>query len=79
MTEEITMVASINDPLDQDILIQYCLQNKINKTAVDELLKRGYDSLDTLKLVNIEELGWQNIPMGQRSLILHRCASTERE
>lgn len=65
------MVASVNDLSDQDMLIQYCLQNKINKTAVDELLKRGYDSLDALKLVNIEDLGSQNIPMGQRRLILH--------
>ena len=36
---------SVSEMSDQDILIQYCLQNKVNKNAVDELLKRGFDSL----------------------------------
>ena len=38
--------ATLSDMSDMDILIQYCLENKVNKTAVDELLKRGFDSLD---------------------------------
>ena len=61
----------ISDLSDQDLLIKYCLQSKVNKTAIDKLLKRGYDSLDALKLVNIEDLSSQNIPMGQRRLIYH--------
>ena len=56
---------------DMDILIQYYLKNKVNKTAVDELLKRGFDSLDTLKLVNMEDLSSQHIPIGQWLLIFH--------
>ena len=64
-------MATISDLPDQDILIKYCLQSKVNKTALDELLKRVYDSLDALKLVNIEDLSSQNIPMGQRRLIYH--------
>ena len=63
--------AIVSDLSDQDLLIQYCLQNKVNKTAIDELLKRGFDSLEALKLVNLEDLSSQNIPMGQRRLIYH--------
>ena len=43
----------------------------MDKTAIDELLKCEYDSLDVLKLVNIEDLSIQNIPMSQRRLIRH--------
>ena len=68
---ENTDVGTVSDLSDTDILIQYCLQNKVNKTAVDELLKRGFDSLDALKLVNMEDLRSQHIPMGQRRLIFH--------
>ena len=70
-TSENNDVGTVSDLSDTDILIQYCLQNKVNKTAVDELLKRGFDSLDALKLVNMEDLSSQHIPMGQRRLIFH--------
>lgn len=71
-SEQITLeMVTVSDLSDQDILIQYCLQNKVNKVAVDELLKRGFDSLDALKLVAMEDLSLQNIPMGQRRLIHH--------
>ena len=63
--------ATLSDPTDSDILIKYCLQNKVNKTAIDELLKRGYNSLDALQLVTMEDLSSQNIPMGQQRLIYH--------
>ena len=61
-------MANVSDFSDQDILISYCLENKVSKRAIDELLKRGYDSL--VRLVNIEDLSSQNIPMGQRRLIV---------
>ena len=64
-------MASLGDLSDQDIMIKFCLDNKVSKTAIDELLKRGYDSLAALRLVNIEDLSSQNIPMGQRRLIIH--------
>ena len=64
-------MATVSDLSDQDIIISYCLENKVSKTAIDELLKRGYDSLAALRLVNIEDLSSQNIPMGQRRLIVH--------
>ena len=70
-TQDDGNMGTVSDLSDQDLLIQYCLQNKVNKTAIDELLKQGYDSLNALKLVNIEHLSSQNIPMGQRPLIHH--------
>lgn len=70
-TQDDGNMGTVSDLTDQDLLIQYCLQNKVNKTAIDELLKRGYDSLNALKLVNIEDLSSQHIPMGQRRLIYH--------
>ena len=71
MAENRCNTAAVSDMSDQDILIKYCLDNKINKTTLDELMQRGFDSLDALKLVNMEDLSSQNIPMGQRRLIFH--------
>ena len=68
---ENSATGTVSDMTDSDLLIKYCLDNKINKTAIDELLKRGFDSLEALKLVNMEDLSSQNIPMGQRRLIFH--------
>ena len=64
-------MATVSDLPDQDILISYCLENKVGKTGIPELLKRGYDSFAALRLVNIKDLSSQNIPMGQRRLIVH--------
>ena len=64
-------MATVSDLNDQDVLIQYCLTNKVNKIAIDELLKRGFDSLEALKLVTMEDMSSVNIPMGQRRLIFH--------
>ncbi|MEW8561399.1 MAG: hypothetical protein AB2541_04815, partial [Candidatus Thiodiazotropha sp.] len=72
-------MATVGDLSDQDIMIRYCLESKINKTAIDELLKRGFDSLNALRLVNIEDLSSQNIPMGQRRLIFHIAQALNNE
>ena len=69
--QDVPDMATIWDLSDQDILIKYCLQSKVVKIAINELLKHGYDSLDALKLVNIKDLSNQNIPMSQRRLICH--------
>ena len=69
--ESAESVTTLSDMSDQDILIQYCLMNKVNKTVIDKLLKRGFDNLDALKLVKLDDLSSQNIPMGQRRLIVH--------
>lgn len=64
-------MATVSDLNDQDVMIQYCLTNKVNKIAIDELLKRGFESLEALKLVTMEDMSSVNIPMGQRRLIFH--------
>ena len=68
-------MATVTDLSNQDILIKYCLDNKFGKTAIDKLLKRGYDSFAALRLVNIEDLSSQNISMGQRRIIFHTAQS----
>ena len=50
MAENGCNTAAVSDMSDQDILIKYCLDNRINKTALDELMKRGFDSLNVLKI-----------------------------
>ena len=56
---------------DEEIVTQFCLQNKVSKTATDELLKRGFTSLEALKLVQLDDLSSEKIPRGQRRLIQH--------
>ena len=34
-------MATVSDLPDQDILISYCLENKVGKTGIPELLKKG--------------------------------------
>ena len=60
--------ASVSDLSDEDLVIIYCLQNKIAKGAIDELLKRGYTSLEALSLVDMSDLVSPKIPRGQRRL-----------
>lgn len=62
--------ASLSDLSDKDVVINYCLQNKVEKGAIDELLKRGYTSLEALRLVEVEDLVSPKIPKGQRRLII---------
>ena len=35
---------------DEEIVTQFCLQNKDNKTATNKLIKLGFTSLQALKL-----------------------------
>ena len=56
---------------DEEMVVQFCFQNKVNKTATDELLKRGFTSLEALKLVELDDLSSEKIPRGQRRLIMH--------
>ena len=62
--------ATIGDLSDEDIMIKYCLDNKVKKVAIDELLVRGYDSIEALRLVDFADLGSSKIPIGQRRLIM---------
>ena len=63
--------AIVSDLADEDLVINFCLQNKISKPAIDELLKRGFTSLEALSLVEMSDLDAPKIPKGQRRLILH--------
>ena len=63
--------AIVSDLADEDLVINFCLQNKIAKPAIDELLKRGFTSLEALSLVEMADLDAPKIPKGQRRLILH--------
>ena len=62
---------AISDLSDEDMVVNFCLENKISKPATDELLKRGFTSLEALSLVDISDLVSPRIPKGQRRLILH--------
>lgn len=73
------MQATVSDLSDEDVVINFCLQNKIAKTAIDELLRRGYNSLEALALVEMEDLVSPKIPKGQRRLILHIAATLQRK
>ena len=66
-TQEVAVVALS----DEELVMQFCIQNKVSKTATDELLKRGFTSLEALKLVELDDLSSEKIPRGQRRLILH--------
>ena len=46
----------VSDLADQDLVINFCLQNKNMKSAIDKLLKRGFNSLEALSLVIMDDL-----------------------
>ena len=56
---------------DEELVMQFCIQNKVSKTATDELLKRGFTSLEAHKLVELDDLSSEKNQRGQRRLILH--------
>ena len=66
---------SQNNPVvvrsDEELVTEFCLANKVSKTATEELLKRGFTSLEALKLVEMDNLSSEKIPKGQRRLIMH--------
>ena len=62
---------TIDDMSASNQMIKFCLDNNIQKSVIDELLDRGFDSLPALSLVDQEDLKTQKIPVGQRRLILH--------
>lgn len=74
-TNDIAGVATVTDLSDTDIVIKFLLENKVQKTAIDEVIKRGYTSLEALRLVNMKDLNSPLIPLGQRRLILHVASS----
>lgn len=60
-----------SEPTDEELVTRYCLTHKISKKCVDELLKRGFTSLEALSLAESSDLDAPEIPPGQRRLILY--------
>ena len=63
------------DMSPSDQVIKFCLENNLQRGVIDELLDRGFDSLQALSLVDTEDLKSQRIPVGQRRLIIHIAKS----
>ena len=54
--------------VSEDRVINYCLQSKVSKIAIDELLKLGFTSLEALRLVDMSNLVRPKIPKVSASL-----------
>ncbi|MEW8544995.1 MAG: hypothetical protein AB2693_15835, partial [Candidatus Thiodiazotropha sp.] len=72
---EQTGTATVSALSPGDEVIKFCLDNKIQRPVIDELLERGFDSLQALSLIDVEDVKSQKIPIGQRRLILHIAKS----
>ena len=72
------MVTGINEESivlsNEDIVMQFCLQNKVNKTVPEELLKRGFTSLEALKLVQMDDQNSDKIPRESTKVDPTHCA-----
>ena len=51
-----------------DTLIKFCLDNDVQKGGINELLEKGFDRVNTFKLVEAEDIRPQKIPIGQHKL-----------
>lgn len=56
--------AVVSNMSDRDMVINYCLQNKVTKDAIKELFKWGYCSMEAQQLVELENLVSPKIPKG---------------
>lgn len=72
-----TVTVTAMTPADE--LLKFCLENKHQRSVIDELLERGYDSLQALSLIDMEDLKSQKIPIGQRRLVIHIAKSLSGE
>ena len=59
----------------KDTLIKFCLDNDVQKGVINELLEKGFDSINTFKLVESEDIRSQKIPIGQLKLLLYLAKS----
>ena len=46
----------------KDTLIKFCLDNDVQKGVINELLEKGFDSINTFKLVESEDIRSQKNP-----------------
>ena len=61
----------VSDLSDTDKVINYCLENKIDKDIIDEILVRGYTSMEAFVLLDMADIQSPKIPKGQRRLLVH--------
>lgn len=69
--------ATESGPTDTDIVIQFLLENKVSRQAVDEVIKHGYTSLQALRRTDIKDLNTSIIPLGQCRLIVHVASAID--
>ena len=51
---EQTDMVTVTDMSPVDQLIKFCLDNNIQRTVIEELIERGFDSLTALSLIDGE-------------------------
>ena len=76
---EQTDTVTVTDMSPVDQLINFCLDNNIQRTVIEELIERGFDSLTALSLIDGEDVKSQKIPVGQCRLVLHIAKSLKEE
>lgn len=74
-TGQSDQTATVSEMAPPDMVIKFLLENKIQRGVIDEVIERGYDSLEALSLLDPEDLKTQKIPIGQRRLLLHIAKS----
>ena len=70
-------IATVSGPKATDIVIQFLLENKVRRQAVDEVIKRGYTNLQALRLTDIKDHNTPIIPLCQRRLIVHVASAID--
>ena len=75
MAQNVGGTAVVSEMSSSDQVIKFLLDNKIQRSVVDEILERGFDSLEALSLLDPEDIKSQKIPVGQRRLLVHVAKS----
>ena len=60
-----------NQLSDEDLMLEFLAQSKVSRQCVDELMRKGFNSLYVLSLAEPEDLDCPEIPIGQQRLIRH--------
>ena len=75
MAEDEQQTGFVSELTPKDQLIKFCMDNNVQKGVINELLEKGFDSLNTFRLVEADDIRSQKIPIGQRKLLLHLAKS----
>ena len=55
--------------------MELLLENQIQCSVVNEIIERGFDSLEALSLLDPEDIKSQKIPVEQKRLLVHVAKS----